>query len=92
MSGDFVIGIIVFLILVIINFLVITKARPALPRSARASPSTRSRQADGDRRRSVGGLIDEKVASSAAELEEESAFFGSMDGARSSFAATPSLD
>ena len=40
MHGNFVIGLIVFAILVIVNFVVITAAPRASPRSRRASPST----------------------------------------------------
>jgi len=40
MSGNFVIGIIVFSILVIVNFIVITRVRAGSPRSPRGSPST----------------------------------------------------
>jgi len=83
MSGDFVIGIIVFLILVIINFLVITKGATRIAEvGARftldAIPG-KQMAIDADL---SAGLIDEKVAQQRRrELEEESAFFGSMDGA-----------
>ncbi len=53
MSGNFVIGIIVFTILVIVNFVVITKGSGPHRRSRRALPLGRhAGQADGDRRRS----------------------------------------
>ena len=83
MSGDFVIGIIVFLILVTINFLVITKGATRIAEvGARftldAIPG-KQMAIDADL---SAGLIDEKVAQQRRrELEEESAFFGSMDGA-----------
>ncbi len=83
MGGDFVIGIIVFLILVIINFLVITKGATRIAEvGARftldAIPG-KQMAIDADL---SAGLIDEKVAQQRRrELEEESAFFGSMDGA-----------
>jgi flagellar biosynthesis protein FlhA len=83
MSGDFVIGIIVFLILVTINFLVITKGATRIAEvGARftldAIPG-KQMAIDADL---SSGLIDEKVAQQRRrELEEESAFFGSMDGA-----------
>ena len=83
MGGDFVIGIIVFLILVTINFLVITKGATRIAEvGARftldAIPG-KQMAIDADL---SAGLIDEKVAQvRRRELEEESAFFGSMDGA-----------
>ena len=83
MGGDFVIGIIVFLILVTINFLVITKGATRIAEvGARftldAIPG-KQMAIDADL---SAGLIDEKEAQARRrELEEESAFFGSMDGA-----------
>ena len=83
MGGDFVIGIIVFLILVTINFLVITKGATRIAEvGARftldAIPG-KQMAIDADL---SAGMIDEKVAQvRRRELEEESAFFGSMDGA-----------
>jgi flagellar biosynthesis protein FlhA len=83
MSGDFVIGIIVFLILVTINFLVITKGATRIAEvGARftldAIPG-KQMAIDADL---SAGTIDEKIAQQRRrELEEESAFFGSMDGA-----------
>jgi flagellar biosynthesis protein FlhA len=83
MGGDFVIGIIVFLILVTINFLVITKGATRIAEvGARftldAIPG-KQMAIDADL---SSGLIDERVAQvRRRELEEESSFFGSMDGA-----------
>ena len=83
MGGDFVIGIIVFLILVTINFLVITKGATRIAEvGARftldAIPG-KQMAIDADL---SAGLIDDKIAQQRRrELEEESAFFGSMDGA-----------
>lgn len=83
MSGDFVIGIVVFLILVTVNFLVITKGATRIAEvGARftldAIPG-KQMAIDADLN---AGLIDDKEAQRRrAELEEESAFFGSMDGA-----------
>jgi len=83
MGGDFLIGIIVFLILVTINFLVITKGATRIAEvGARftldAIPG-KQMAIDADL---SAGLIDEKIAQGRRrELEEESAFFGSMDGA-----------
>ncbi|KMO42005.1 flagellar biosynthesis protein FlhA [Methylobacterium variabile] len=83
MSGDFVIGIVVFLILITVNFLVITKGATRIAEvGARftldAIPG-KQMAIDADLN---AGLIDDKEAQRRRrELEEESAFFGSMDGA-----------
>jgi flagellar biosynthesis protein FlhA len=83
MQGNFVIGIIVFAILVIVNFVVITKgsgriAEVAARFSLDAMPG-KQMAIDADL---SAGLIDEASAKARRrELEEESAFFGSMDGA-----------
>jgi flagellar biosynthesis protein FlhA len=83
MSGDFVIGLIVFTILVTVNFLVITKGATRIAEvGARftldAIPG-KQMAIDADL---SSGLINEKDAQRRRrELEEESAFFGSMDGA-----------
>ena len=83
MGGDFVIGLIVFVILITVNFLVITKGATRIAEvGARftldAIPG-KQLAIDADLN---GGLIDDKEAQKRRrELEEESAFFGSMDGA-----------
>lgn len=83
MSGDFVIGLIVFLILITINFIVITKGATRIAEvGARftldAIPG-KQMAIDADL---SAGLIDEKEAQRRRrELEEESSFFGAMDGA-----------
>jgi flagellar biosynthesis protein FlhA len=83
MSGDFVIGLIVFAILITVNFVVITKGATRIAEvGARftldAIPG-KQMAIDADLH---AGVIDEKEAQvRRRELEEESAFFGSMDGA-----------
>ena len=83
MSGDFVIGIVVFVILVTVNFLVITKGATRIAEvGARftldAIPG-KQMAIDADL---SAGVIDEKEAQRRRrELEEESSFFGAMDGA-----------
>ncbi len=83
MGGEVVIGIIVFSILVIVNFVVITKgsgriAEVAARFSLDAMPG-KQMAIDADL---SSGLIDEKEAiARRKELEDESTFFGSMDGA-----------
>ena len=83
MSGNFVIGIIVFGILVIVNFVVITKGSGRIAEvSARFSlDSMPGKQMAIDADLSAG-LIDEPEARRRRkELEDESNFFGAMDGA-----------
>jgi flagellar biosynthesis protein FlhA len=83
MSGNFVIGIIVFAILVIVNFIVITKGSGRIAEvTARftldAMPG-KQMAIDADL---SSGLIDEQGARDRRKnLEEESSFFGAMDGA-----------
>ncbi|MGD9913162.1 MAG: flagellar biosynthesis protein FlhA [Rhizobiaceae bacterium] len=83
MSGDFMIGLIVFLILVIVNFIVITKGATRIAEvGARFTlDAIPGKQMSIDADLSAG-IIDEKTAQlRRRELEEESSFFGSMDGA-----------
>ncbi|MBX3609696.1 MAG: flagellar biosynthesis protein FlhA [Hydrogenophaga sp.] len=82
-GGNFAVGLIVFIILVVINFVVITKGSERIAEvSARftldAMPG-KQMAIDAD----LGaGLIDEKEAKRRrAEVGEEAEFFGSMDGA-----------
>jgi flagellar biosynthesis protein FlhA len=83
MSGDFVIGLIVFLILIVVNFIVITKGSTRIAEvGARFTlDAIPGKQMSIDADLSAG-MIDEKEAQlRRRELEEESSFFGSMDGA-----------
>ncbi|RVI06425.1 EscV/YscV/HrcV family type III secretion system export apparatus protein, partial [Sinorhizobium meliloti] len=83
MSGDFVIGLIVFLILITVNFIVITKGATRIAEvGARFTlDAIPGKQMSIDADLSAG-LIDEKEAQRRRrELEEESSFFGAMDGA-----------
>uniref|UniRef100_Q07IP5 Flagellar biosynthesis protein FlhA n=1 Tax=Rhodopseudomonas palustris (strain BisA53) TaxID=316055 RepID=Q07IP5_RHOP5 len=83
MGGNFVIGIIVFAILVIVNFVVITKGSGRIAEVAARfqldSMPGKQMAIDAD----LGaGLIDEATAKARRkELEDESGFFGAMDGA-----------
>src|SRR6202049_29954 len=83
MGGNFVIGIIVFAILVIVNFVVITKGSGRIAEVAArfhldAMPG-KQMAIDADL---SAGLIDEKSAKERRKaLEDESGFFGAMDGA-----------
>lgn len=83
MGGQVVIGTIIFAILTIINFVVITKGSGRIAEvSARFSLDAmpgKQMAIDADL---SAGLIDESTAKSRRkELEDESNFFGSMDGA-----------
>jgi flagellar biosynthesis protein FlhA len=83
MSGDFLIGVIVFLILVTVNFIVITKGATRIAEvGARFTlDAIPGKQMSIDADLSAG-IIDEKQAQHRRrELEEESMFFGAMDGA-----------
>ena len=83
MGGDVVIGLILFSILLVVNFMVITKgsgriAEVAARFSLDAMPC-KQMAIDSDL---SAGLIDEKTARvRRRELEDESGFYGSMDGA-----------
>ncbi|MDX9690267.1 MAG: flagellar biosynthesis protein FlhA [Proteobacteria bacterium] len=83
MGGDFIIGIIVFAILTIVNFVVITKGSGRIAEVAArftldAMPG-KQMAIDADL---SSGLIDEDAARARRkELEDEAGFFGSMDGA-----------
>ncbi len=83
MSGNFVIGLIVFAILLVVNFVVITKGSTRIAEvSARFTlDSMPGKQMAIDADLSAG-LIDETEAKRRRkELEQESTFFGAMDGA-----------
>ncbi len=83
MGGNFVIGVIVFAILVIVNFVVITKGSGRIAEVAArfnldAMPG-KQMAIDADL---SAGLIEEKEAKTRRkQLEDESSFFGAMDGA-----------
>ncbi len=83
MRGNFIIGVVVFAILVIVNFIVITKGSGRIAEVAArfnldAMPG-KQMAIDADL---SAGLIDEATAKKRRQnLEGESAFFGNMDGA-----------
>ena len=83
MGGDFIIGVIVYAILTIVNFKVITAGSGRIAEVAArftldAMPG-KQMAIDADL---SAGMIDETTArTKRKELEDESAFFGSMDGA-----------
>jgi flagellar biosynthesis protein FlhA len=83
MSGNFIIGVIVFAILILVNFVVVTKGSGRIAEVAArftldAMPG-KQMAIDADL---SSGLIDQDQAKlRRKELEQESTFFGAMDGA-----------
>jgi flagellar biosynthesis protein FlhA len=82
-GGNFVIGTIIFFILIIINFIVITKGSGRIAEvSARFSlDAMPGKQMAIDAELASGLITEEQAKKKRQELEEESNFFGSMDGA-----------
>jgi len=83
MGGSFIIGVIVFAILVLVNFIVITKGSGRIAEVAARftldSMPGKQMAIDADL---SAGLVDETEAKKRRkELEQESTFFGAMDGA-----------
>jgi len=83
MGGNFVIGIIVFAILVIINFIVITKGSGRIAEvSARFTlDAMPGKQMAIDADLSTGLIDEDEARERRRTLEDESTFFGAMDGA-----------
>ncbi len=82
-QGNYVVGVIVFAILVIVNFIVITKgsgriAEVAARFSLDAMPG---KQMAIDSDMSAGLITEDEAKLKRAELQQESSFFGAMDGA-----------
>ena len=83
MGGDLFIGSIIFIIILIVNFMVITKGSSRIAEvAARFSlDAMPGKQMAIDAELSSGAINDEVARSRRRHLEEESAFFGTMDGA-----------
>ena len=83
MGNNFVIGIIVFAILVIVNFVVITKGSGRIAEvSARFTlDAMPGKQMAIDADLSAGLIDEDQARARRKELEEESSFYGAMDGA-----------
>jgi flagellar biosynthesis protein FlhA len=83
MGGDFIIGVIVFVILVVVNFVVITKGSTRIAEvSARFTlDSMPGKQMAIDADLSAGLINEDEAKLRRKELEQESTFFGAMDGA-----------
>ncbi|HTK34805.1 MAG TPA: flagellar biosynthesis protein FlhA [Caulobacteraceae bacterium] len=83
MGGNFVIGVIVFAILVIVNFVVITKGSTRIAEVAArfALDSMPGKQMAIDADLSSGLINEDQARQRRKEVEQESNFFGAMDGA-----------
>ena len=83
MAGDFVIGVIVFIILVTVNFLVITKGASRIAEvGARFTlDAIPGKQMAIDADLSAGLISEQEAQRRRKELQEESSFYGAMDGA-----------
>ncbi len=83
MGGNYVIGVIVFIILVIVNFVVITKGSGRIAEVAArfALDSMPGKQMAIDADLSAGLIEEADAKKRRKELEQESTFFGAMDGA-----------
>jgi len=83
MGGSFIIGIIIFAIILVVNFVVITKGSTRIAEvSARFTlDSMPGKQMAIDADLSAGLITEEEAKRRRKELEQESTFFGAMDGA-----------
>ncbi|MDV7339005.1 flagellar biosynthesis protein FlhA [Terasakiella sp. A23] len=83
MGGNFIIGIIVFTILVIVNFIVITKGSGRIAEvTARFTlDAMPGKQMAIDADLSTGLIDEDQAKERRQELQDESTFFGAMDGA-----------
>ncbi|MEZ5936971.1 MAG: flagellar biosynthesis protein FlhA [Hyphomonadaceae bacterium] len=83
MQGNFVIGVVVFVILVIVNFVVITKGSGRIAEVAArfTLDAMPGKQMAIDADLSAGMITEEEARARRKELEGESNFFGAMDGA-----------
>lgn len=83
MQGNFVIGIIVFAILVLVNFIVITKGSGRIAEVAArfTLDAMPGKQMAIDADLSAGLISEDEARTRRKKLEDESAFYGAMDGA-----------
>lgn len=83
MGGDFIIGVIVFAILTIVNFVVITKGSGRIAEVAArfTLDAMPGKQMAIDADLSSGLINEDEARTRRKSLEDESNFFGSMDGA-----------
>lgn len=82
-GGDLIIGVIVFIILIIIQFMVINKGseRVAEVTARFTLDAMPGKQMAIDADLNTGAISDEEAKKRRAKIQEESSFFGSMDGA-----------
>ncbi|WP_349368232.1 flagellar biosynthesis protein FlhA [Salinarimonas sp.] len=83
MGGNFVIGVVVFAILVLVNFVVITKGSGRIAEVAArfTLDAMPGKQMAIDADLSAGIIDDAQAKARRQKLEDESTFFGAMDGA-----------
>lgn len=83
MQGNFIIGIIVFAILVLVNFIVITKGSGRIAEVAArfTLDAMPGKQMAIDADLSAGLINEEEARTRRKKLEDESSFYGAMDGA-----------
>jgi flagellar biosynthesis protein FlhA len=83
MQGNFVIGVIVFVILVIVNFVVITRGSGRIAEVAArfTLDAMPGKQMAIDADLSAGLINEEQARARRRDLEQESNFYGAMDGA-----------
>ncbi|MFY8143420.1 MAG: flagellar biosynthesis protein FlhA, partial [Caulobacter sp.] len=83
MQGNFVIGVIVFIILIVVNFMVVTKGSGRIAEVAArfTLDSMPGKQMAIDADLSTGLINQDEAKIRRKELEQESTFFGAMDGA-----------
>ena len=83
MGGNFIIGVIVFIILIIVNFVVITKGSTRIAEVAArfTLDSMPGKQMAVDADLSSGLINEDQARARRKSLEDESNFFGAMDGA-----------
>jgi len=83
MGGNFVIGIVVFIILIIVNFIVVTKGSGRIAEVAArfTLDAMPGKQMAIDADLSAGMINEDEARKRRKELEGESNFFGAMDGA-----------
>ena len=83
MGGNFIIGLVVFIILVLVNFIVITKGSTRIAEVAArfTLDAMPGKQIAIDSDLSAGMITEEQARARRKALEDESSFFGAMDGA-----------
>ena len=83
MQGNFVIGVVVFIILIIVNFVVVTKGSGRIAEVAArfTLDAMPGKQMAIDADLSAGMITEEEARRRRKELEGESNFYGAMDGA-----------